>query len=443
LKKRKAAVRQPRHPLQPLSQHHLVIDSITTIETGGLSGNEQSIAAIDSEQSSSSSGNVGNAPSSDSESHFCVRRICGMDEPDILLESSDEAASGNRKRGEMNQPESSLDSSASSSEAMVPLTISQAVINKLLLDSSDWANEESVLASIKRESVCNARYKSLAIQPKVLAHLLMKSQEVQFEKERLALARFKAQEAMEKDYSTRLGKMYVEHKEKTVIQTAELNVKLKEVEDLKRNLEMRLNASQVLEEESSAINKNYEELVKENTRLQQNSKRMWEQLKAVQDGISVAAFNPAVAVSVSGNDSAHSSASFVSVASTMRSDVGRCESVSPVGDGKKRDRSPGAKRSGNNKVTFKKPRSRREIMEDWNEEGTRATRTFCEDRCAEFKTLSDEVLEQLKLKVKEANDILRLSFRRKHVMQRLAFVKGMIIVIPHSLSCTWNMVFHV
>ena len=80
-----------------------------------------------------------------------------MDEPDILLESSDEAASGNRKRGEMNQPESSLDSSASSSEAMVPLTISQAVINKLLLDSSDWANEESVLASIKRESLCNAR----------------------------------------------------------------------------------------------------------------------------------------------------------------------------------------------------------------------------------------------------------------------------------------------
>jgi hypothetical protein len=158
-----------------------------------------------------------------------------MDEPDILLESSDEAALGNRKRSEMNQPESSLDSSASSSEAMVPLTISQAVINKLLLDSSDWANEESVLASIKRESLCNARYKSLAIQPKVLAHLLMKSQEVQFERERLALARFKAQEAMEKDYSTRLGTMYVEHKEKTVIQTTELNVKLKEVEDLKRN----------------------------------------------------------------------------------------------------------------------------------------------------------------------------------------------------------------
>jgi hypothetical protein len=223
----KAAVQQPRHPLQPLSQHHLTqhrlqIQLRQLKLIGGLSGNEQTIAAIDSEQSSSSNGNVGNAPSSDSESHFCVRRICGMDEPDILLESSDEAALGNRKRGEMNQSENSLDSSASSSEAMVPLTVSQAVINKLLLDSSDWANEESVLASIKRESLCNARYKSLAIiQPKVLAHLLMKSQEVQFEKEKLALARFKAQEAMEKDYSTRLGKLYVEHKEKTVIQTAE------------------------------------------------------------------------------------------------------------------------------------------------------------------------------------------------------------------------------
>jgi hypothetical protein len=58
-------------------------------------------------------------------------------------------------------------------------------------------------------------------------------------------------------------------------------VKLKEVDDLKRTLEMRLKASQVLEEESSAINKNYEERLKENARLQQNSKRMWEQLKAV------------------------------------------------------------------------------------------------------------------------------------------------------------------
>ncbi len=55
---------------------------------------------------------------------------------------------------------------------------------------------------------------------------------------------------MEKDFSTRLGRMFVEHKEKTVLQTAELNVKLKEVDDLKRTLEMRLKASQVLEEES-------------------------------------------------------------------------------------------------------------------------------------------------------------------------------------------------
>ncbi len=150
--------------------------------------------------------------------------------------------------------------------------------------------------------------------------------------------------------------------------------------------------------------------MKENARLQQNSKRMWEQLKAVQDGILTTSFNPVVAVTASGNDSAHSFASFVSVASTMRSDVGRCESMSPVGDGKKRERFPGARQSGNTKVTFKKPRSRREIMEDWNEEGTRATRTFCENRSAEFKTLSDEVLEQLKLRVEEANDDFKAQF---------------------------------
>ncbi len=56
-----------------------VADSITTIETGGLSGNEQSIAAIDGEQASSSNGNVENSASSDSESHFCVRKFCEMD----------------------------------------------------------------------------------------------------------------------------------------------------------------------------------------------------------------------------------------------------------------------------------------------------------------------------------------------------------------------------
>ncbi len=52
-----------------------VADSIMTIETGGLSGNEQSIAAIDGEQASSSNGNVGNAASSNSESHYCVRKF--------------------------------------------------------------------------------------------------------------------------------------------------------------------------------------------------------------------------------------------------------------------------------------------------------------------------------------------------------------------------------
>jgi hypothetical protein len=86
--------------------------------------------------------------------------------------------------------------------------------------------------------------------------------------------------------------------------------------------------------------------------------------------------------------------------------VGRCESTSPTSDGKKRDRSPGARQSHNNSrgVSFKKPRSRREIMEDWNEEGTRAVFLFCEDRSAEFKTQSDEVLEQVKFRVEQALD---------------------------------------
>jgi hypothetical protein len=184
----------------------------------------------------------------------------------------------------LDEPDILLDSSYSSSEAIVPLTVSQAVINKPLLDSSDWADEDSVLASIENAALCDARYKPLAILPKVLANLLMKSQDVHYE-ERLALARFKAQEAMEVDFNKRLGNMYVEHKEKTVQATAELNDKLKEVDDLKCTLEMRLKAPQVLEEESSAVNKHYEELVKENARLQQNSKRMWEHLKGVQDGI--------------------------------------------------------------------------------------------------------------------------------------------------------------
>ncbi len=153
--------------------------------------------------------------------------------------------------------------------------------------------------------------------------------------------------------------------------------------------------------------------MKENTKLQQNSKRMWEQLKTVQDGILPTAFNPSnVAVTVSGNDSGHSSASFVSLASTMKSDVGRGDSMSPTSDGKKHDRSPMPRQpSGKSReVSFKKPRSRREIMEDWNEEGTRAVRSLCEDRKAEFKTQSDEVLEQLKLRVEQANDDFKTHF---------------------------------
>jgi hypothetical protein len=109
-----------------------VVDSITSIEIGGLSGNEQSSAAIDSgvdEQSSATDDNVGIAASSESDAEISVRKRCGMDEPDIPL-----------------------DSSARSSDTMVPLTVSQAVINKLLLDSSDWADEDSVLVSIKKSS---------------------------------------------------------------------------------------------------------------------------------------------------------------------------------------------------------------------------------------------------------------------------------------------------
>jgi hypothetical protein len=82
-----------------------IVDSISSIETGGLSGNEgQSVLAIGSNET---------AASSSSDADFSVRRRCQMDEPDIPLESF-----------------------TSSSEAMVPLTVSQAVINKLLLDAS-------------------------------------------------------------------------------------------------------------------------------------------------------------------------------------------------------------------------------------------------------------------------------------------------------------------
>ncbi len=64
----------------------------------------------------------------------------------------------------------------------------------------------------------------------MLANLLLKSQDDHYDKERLALARFRSQE--ERLQCTPWEDVRrKKHKEKTVLQTAELNGKLKEVDD--------------------------------------------------------------------------------------------------------------------------------------------------------------------------------------------------------------------
>ncbi len=89
-----------------------------------------------------------------------------------------------------------------------------------------------------------------------------------------------------------------------------------------------------------------------------------------------------------GHDSSHSSHSFASSLQSI-----------PPNDGKKRDRSPNAQLRSARDDGFKKPRSHREIIDDWNKEGTRAVHGFCENRRAHMKTQCEGVLEDWRTKL--------------------------------------------
>jgi hypothetical protein len=229
--------------------------------------------------------------------------------------------------------------------------------------------------------------KPIAIGPKVLAGLLLQSKNTYVDRQKLEAARIKANEAAEEDFKKRLGKMYVEHKTQQVKVSKEIEDKLREVDELKRILEIRLQAAKALEENEVTRNQLHEELLKENGVLREKNKQYKEQLRAFQDGTVFQA--PAVdkRTSSSGHDSATSFSS--SIASSL--------------DARKRDRSPGhSSQSERRSVGFKKPWSRKEIMSSWNEEGTRIASAFCLDKIEYFKLKGDDVLQELKLRFEQA-----------------------------------------
>ncbi len=124
--------------------------------------------SIDSEVVGSNNSTRSEKANSDTE--YDVRKICGMDEPDIKLETPDASSSSNTARSSSNSP--------SSSEASKPVVISQAVITKLLLESGTWFDEEGVLLAMKTAGLSDfsgPRAKPVAILPKTLAGLIFKS----------------------------------------------------------------------------------------------------------------------------------------------------------------------------------------------------------------------------------------------------------------------------
>ena len=145
-----------------------------------------------------------------SDTEYDVRKVCGMHEPDIKLESPETCSSSNTA--------SSSSNSASSSEGSKPVVISQAAITKLLLESTNWFDEDGVLLSMKSAGLndfTGPGAKPVAILPKTLAGLIFKSKATFYDKQQVALARIKNEEAAEENYNKRLGKLYVEHTRKT------------------------------------------------------------------------------------------------------------------------------------------------------------------------------------------------------------------------------------
>jgi hypothetical protein len=172
--------------------------------------------------------------------------------------------------------------SASSSEATKPVVIYQAVITKILLESGTWFDEDGVLLSMKSAGLSDfsgPRAKLVAMFPKTLAGLIFKSKATFYDKQQVALARIKNEEAAEENYNKRLGKLYVEHARKTNLAEQELSDnKIQKFDELKDTLEKRLEAVGILEEESVDFGKQQNELVPQNEQLRRDVLRLREKL---------------------------------------------------------------------------------------------------------------------------------------------------------------------
>jgi hypothetical protein len=195
------------------------------------------------------------------------------------------------------------------------------------------------------------------------------------------MARVKNEVAAEEDFNKRLGKLYVDHNRKIDLAEQELNDKLRKVDELTETLEKRLEASHILDEESVEFDKQQGELLQQNEQLRRDVLRLRDKLRAISNG-TLELDNSSV-VAAPGHDSSHSSHSFASSLQSI-----------PPNDGKKRDRSPNAQLRSTRNDDLKKPRSHREMINDWNKEGTRAVHGFCESRHAHMKTQCDVVLEE-------------------------------------------------
>jgi hypothetical protein len=146
-------------------------------------------------------------------------------------------------------------------------------------------------------------------------------------------------------------------------------------------LEKRLEAARILEEESVDFGKQQNELAQQNEQLRRDVLRLKEKLRAISNG-TVELSNSTV-VSTPGHDSSASSHSFASSLQSI-----------PSNDAKKRDRSPNASLRATRDDGFKRPRSHRETIDDWNKEDIRAVHGFCENRRAHMKTQHETVLEE-------------------------------------------------
>jgi hypothetical protein len=152
-----------------------------------------------------------------------------------------------------------------------------------------------------------------------------------------------------------------------------------------------------LEEESVDIGKQQNELALQNEQLRRDVLRLREKLRAISNG--TVELSNSTAVAAPGHDSSASSHSFASSLQSI-----------PPNDAKKRDRSPNAYIRATRDDGFKRPRSHREIIDEWNKEGIRAVHGFCESRRAHLKTQHETLLEEWRTKFEQAIADFRVQF---------------------------------